>query len=107
MHPLIFIYMKYWLVEKLFPCLYKLIFRIDCPICGFQRALLLALRGNFKASFKMYPPLIPCLVLILFASFYCIDSTLLNKKLLNQVATFVLLCIIVNYLVKIAFLITA
>ena len=93
--------MIYMLKEKLFPCLYKSIFGFDCPICGFQRASLMAMNGDFNASFKMYPPLLPCIILILSASLYCIDNRLLKKKLLNQIAAFVLLCILINYVLKI------
>ena len=98
--------MNYLLQEKLFPCLYKSIFGIDCPMCGFQRASLMVLKGDLKGSFKMYPPLLPCIILIFYAILYSINDRLLNKNLLKQFANFVIVCIIVNYLLKIVVLIS-
>lgn len=43
------------------PCFYKQISGIDCPGCGMQRSFIELLRGNFIASFKMYPALLPVL----------------------------------------------
>jgi Protein of unknown function (DUF2752) len=41
------------------PCFYKLLLGVDCPGCGFQRAVLALLKGDFKASFYYYPALLP------------------------------------------------
>lgn len=43
------------------PCFYKQMSGIDCPGCGMQRSFIELLQGNFIASFKMYPALLPVL----------------------------------------------
>lgn len=43
------------------PCFYKQISGIDCPGCGMQRSFIDFLHGDFIASFKMYPALLPVL----------------------------------------------
>lgn len=43
------------------PCFYKQLFGIDCPGCGMQRSFIELLKGDFIASFKMYPALLPVL----------------------------------------------
>jgi hypothetical protein len=54
----------HWLEDHLLPCAYKQIFGIDCPLCGSQRALIELLKGNVIESIKLYPALIPTLILI-------------------------------------------
>jgi hypothetical protein len=83
------------------PCAYKYFFGIDCPVCGSQRALLLLVQGNFAESFRMYPPLIFLLMLILLAVAYLIFPSIIKAKLLKQYAVFVLVIISVNYACKI------
>ncbi len=52
-----------WLENHPLPCFYKLFFGIECPTCGFQRALILLLKGEFWESIKLYPPLLPTIAL--------------------------------------------
>ena len=52
-------------IEQYFlPCAYKQFFGISCPMCGFQRSLLLLLNGDIEQSVIMFPPLIPLLIVI-------------------------------------------
>ncbi len=53
--------LTHWLENHMMPCFYKQISGIDCPGCGMQRSFIELLRGNFIASFKMYPALLPVL----------------------------------------------
>jgi hypothetical protein len=50
-----------WLQNHLLPCPFKYITGIDCPGCGFQRAVLKLIQGNFHQSFIIYPAAIPLL----------------------------------------------
>ena len=54
-----------WLESHQIPCIYKSILGIECPTCGFQRALILLLKGEWVGSLKVYPALIPTLILLL------------------------------------------
>jgi hypothetical protein len=51
-----------WLQGHMFPCFYKQVFGISCPMCGFQRSVLELLKGNILESFILFPALLPLLV---------------------------------------------
>lgn len=42
----------------------------DCPGCGIQRSFYMLLEGDLLGSFKMYPALIPFILLIIFTPFH-------------------------------------
>jgi len=56
-----------WLQNYLLPCPFKYITGIDCPGCGFQRAVIALIKGNFHESFVLYPPTIPLLIFFAFS----------------------------------------
>jgi hypothetical protein len=90
------------LENNLFPCLYKTILGIDCPICGFQRSFFLFLNGDFIESFKMYPPLLPSLLLIVAFVLKLLNRRIINIKYFTAYASLVLSIIIINYILKIS-----
>ncbi len=94
-----------WLENHMLPCAYKTLLGIDCPICGFQRAFILLLQGRFMDSFKMYPPLIPCMLFICMASIYCTRKSLIKPEFFNFSALFTLSIVFINYFIKMAVLI--
>lgn len=53
----------HWLEDHLLSCPYKAGLGIECPGCGFQRALVALLKGDFAESFALYPALLPMLML--------------------------------------------
>lgn len=55
-----------WLEQHLQPCFYKEILGFECPGCGMQRSLIELLKGNFIQSLKLYPALIPIIILFIF-----------------------------------------
>ncbi len=63
------------LEKYMLPCLSKTIFGIECLGCGFQRALLLLIQGNFTNAFKMYPAVFTSLLFML-----CCVLSFLDKK---------------------------
>jgi len=86
--------------QILFPCAYKTLFGIDCPICGFQRAFWLLLDGDFIESFKIYPPLLPSLLLMTFFASHLLKNEIVRKKFLLYFSAIVLTIIAINYVVK-------
>jgi len=54
-----------WLLSEkyMLPCISKQLFGVDCPGCGLQRSVALLLKGEFGASFLMYPGLLPMMSL--------------------------------------------
>jgi hypothetical protein len=45
------------------PCSWKQSFGIDCPSCGAQRSFIALLHGDLFESLKLFPALIPLIVL--------------------------------------------
>ncbi len=70
----------------MFPCISKTLFGIECLGCGFQRAFILVLQGNFEAAFKLYPAIYSCLIFILFIGLHFVDSKRNYKKSLTVLA---------------------
>ncbi len=93
-----------WLENHLLPCAYKAVLGIDCPVCGFQRAFLCLLQGKFGESFKMYPPLIPCLLFIVIAGIYFMKRTTVKPALIKVSSYSILSIIFVNYFIKMSLL---
>lgn len=59
-----------WLEHHLLPCPSKYFLGVDCPGCGMQRSFVALLRGDFAASFKMFPGLIPVLFTVVFLALH-------------------------------------
>ncbi len=59
-----------WLQHHMLTCLFRKIFHIDCPGCGFQRSVLELLRGNFSLSFHLYPATVPIFFLMGFTGLH-------------------------------------
>lgn len=55
-----------WLNEHLLTCPSKQFFHFDCPGCGMQRSFLALLHGEIGESLRLYPAMIPLLVLVIF-----------------------------------------
>lgn len=91
-----------WLEDHSLPCAYKYLLGIDCPLCGSQRATFFLLKGEFSKSFQMYPPLVPVLLLLLLLVAKLIFPKHFNQKHVYRFATFVLIAVAVNYVIKIA-----
>ena len=85
------------------PCAYNSLLGVDCPACGSQRALDLLLQGEFIASFKMFPPLIPVLFLIALFILHLFNNSWISRKFMFTYATVVLVITIISYLVKLIF----
>jgi hypothetical protein len=89
-----------WLEEHALPCAYKYLLGIDCPLCGSQRATFFLLNGEFNKSFQMYPPLIPVLLLAVLFIAKLILRNRLDQKHIYRFATFVLVLVAANYIIK-------
>ena len=92
-----------WLQNHLLTCPFKYLTGIDCPGCGFQRAVIALLQGDLSKSFHIYPPAIPLLIVfaygILDAIFKLDDKNGTVKKLCFIVAGSIVL---ISYSVKVA-----
>ncbi len=82
------------------PCMYKKYLGIDCPGCGFQRALVLLLKGEFSQSLAIYPPLIPILLLLVLMIIQLIFNFKNGALLLKYWFIFTASVIVIHYIYK-------
>ncbi|MGY3214951.1 DUF2752 domain-containing protein [Mucilaginibacter sp. HD30] len=90
-----------WLRDHLLSCPFKYITGLDCPGCGFQRAVLALVQGDINESFRIYAPTIPLLLFFTYTltdRFFKLDTEkgLLKKSLFVLVGWIVL----INYGIK-------
>ena len=91
-----------WLESHQIPCIYKSILGFECPTCGFQRALILLLKGDLLRSLRVYPALIPTLVLIfLLVMWYIFRKP--GWPFLKRFLQFDLALIFVTWLIRLIF----
>lgn len=58
--------------ENALTCTNKKLFGVECMGCGFQRSFILLCRGDIIGSIKMYPALLPIILLIVFTLIHII-----------------------------------
>jgi hypothetical protein len=95
--------MFFWLEITMLPCMYKQLFDVDCPMCGAQRSLVAALKGDLATSFYLYPPLVPVLVLIVLSLLWLVSKRIVSSKFLVPYAWSVLALVMISYIFKLIF----
>jgi hypothetical protein len=83
------------------PCLSKTFFNLECLGCGFQRAFVFLIRGNFVDAFKMYPAIFTLLGLFIFILINFKLKFKHSKKIISRLAYLNLSIMIINYIIKI------
>jgi hypothetical protein len=86
----------------LFPCPIKYFLLFDCPGCGFQRSVIALIGGDFRASFKFYPPTIPFLISAISGISTIILKGNTNAPILKVMYVATGFIIMANYIYKIA-----
>ena len=82
------------------PCFSKTLFGVECLGCGFQRGLVLLLRGNFAAAFQMYPAIYTTLLFLGIVGLHFVDKQRNYKNLIIAMAIINGLFMIAGYLYK-------
>lgn len=82
------------------PCFSKTLFGVECLGCGFQRGLVLLLRGNFAAAFQMYPAIYTTLLFLGIVGLHFVDKQRNYKNLIIGMAIINGLFMIAGYLYK-------
>jgi hypothetical protein len=82
------------------PCLYKKYLGVECPGCGFQRALLLLLQGEWEQSLAMYPPLLPVLGMLLLLTVHLVFKPKNGAIWLKYWFIFTISTIVIHYIYK-------
>ena len=81
--------------------MFKSVTHFDCPGCGIQRSFILLLQGNWWASIKMYPALIPIIFLFAFLILHLLRKFDNGAKILKFMYIFCTVIILVSYIYKI------
>ncbi len=66
----------------MFPCISKTVLGIECLGCGFQRAIVLLFKGNYKGAFEIYPAVFSSLILLIFVGLHYLHHNKKYKKIL-------------------------
>ena len=89
-----------WLEHHLLPCPTKYFFGVECPGCGMQRAIIELLRGNLVESIKLYPPLIPMLLMLVVLVINLKVNSAVWQKVLKYFFIANVAIILINYIFK-------
>ncbi|MFM7021538.1 MAG: DUF2752 domain-containing protein [Flavobacteriales bacterium] len=91
-----------WLENHTLTCWMKALTGMDCPGCGFQRSLILLLKGDLVASFLQYPALLPVIALFVILILHLIFKFQKGPKIL--IFTFIVTQSLVfgNYFLRMA-----
>jgi hypothetical protein len=89
-----------WLEAHQLPCYYKKFLGIECLGCGMQTALLFLLKGEFIESLKVFPALIPIMILIIYLILHLIFKFRNGARILKIWLIFTLAIMIASYILK-------
>ena len=90
---------------KMLPCGFKKLTGHDCPGCGFQRSVASLAEGNLSTSFEFYPPLALIFILFFLLIMHLIFNFKNGAELLKWTFIITTLSILVNYILKMTYLI--
>ena len=93
-----------WLEAHQLSCWIKSVIGIECPGCGMQRAVLLLIKGEFLASFRIYPGLFHLLIFNL-AVMKISGIKKIQPGLLKIMGFVCLAIILISYLLKLTIVI--
>ncbi len=88
------------LEDNMLSCVYKKYLGIECPGCGMQRAFYYLIRGEFIESLKMFPALIPLIIMLVFLVFHVIFKFKQGHKVLLYMFVFNAIIILTSYIIK-------
>lgn len=86
--------------DFMLPCLNKQILGFDCLGCGFQRAFVFVLHGEFLSAFKMYPAIYSLILLFLFIGINIFFKFKHSNKIINVLAIVSISIIMASYILK-------
>lgn len=87
--------------EYLFPCMSKRYLGIDCMGCGFQRAFILLIEGEFEQAFLMYPAIYSMLLFFIFIGLQFLDKLRNYNKIIITLGVITAVVMVISYLYKI------
>ena len=88
------------LEDNMLSCVYKKYLGVECPGCGMQRAFYYLIRGEFIESLKMFPALIPLMVMLVYLVLHVFFKFKNGHKILMYLFIFNTAIIVINYIIK-------
>lgn len=88
------------LEDYMLPCLNKRLFGFDCLGCGFQRALVALIRGDFQEAFVLYPAIYSILILVVYFFINLKFNFTNSQKIFRLLLIINLLLIVGNFCLK-------
>jgi hypothetical protein len=92
-----------WLENHLLSCPIKELWGIDCPGCGLQRSFVLLLKGHLMESIRMYPALLPMLVLLFYTAFHLKWNRKNGSKVIVFLYLIIAIIVLFHYVWKMFF----
>ena len=89
-----------WLEKHLQPCFYKETLGFECPGCGMQRSLIELLKGDFLQSLKLYPGLVPMLIMFFFFILHVYFNFKNGANILKYMFIGNISIIVISYIIK-------
>jgi hypothetical protein len=89
-----------WLESHMFTCFIREQFGMVCPGCGFQRSLILLLKGELWLSVLQYPALIPFLATLFFLAVHLIVKFRRGGTWLKYMFIFTAGLVMINFAVR-------
>jgi hypothetical protein len=80
----------------MFPCFYKQIFGMSCPLCGFQRSLKSLFKGEICDAIILFPPIFYLFFVVIFTTWCYLTHKPLNTKIAKIIYIFFLLFLVFN-----------
>lgn len=90
----------HWLEAHQLACPWKTFFGIDCRGCGMQTAFIELLKGHLIHSLKIFPALIPMLLILIFLGIHLIFNLPKGAFILKILFIFTTSIMIVSYILK-------
>ncbi len=86
--------------DFMLPCLTKQLIGLDCPGCGIQRSFVFLLRGEFSASWDMYPAIFTLIPLLLMLTLNYFFSIKFANKIIILLTFLSVALILLNFILK-------
>ena len=90
-----------WVNHHLLSCPIKSNLGIDCPGCGLQRSVVALFQGNVIESFKLYPPTIPLIFIVIFSAIHLKVDFKNGAQIIKIAFIAIAIIIVINYIYKI------
>lgn len=90
-----------WLEQHQAACTWKSRFGVDCPGCGMQSAFIELLKGHLVESVRIYPALIPMIILIAFVALHLFFNFRRGTLIIKILFIFTTLIVFIHFMYKI------